>query len=508
MSPERVCQEGSARSGSVDATGWGNSDRCARSTILRMSGDEGTDVPRHAARSHRQGMLTVEALRSAAERDEIDTVLVGFTDPYGRLAGKRCDVDYFLDDVVADGTHACDYLLTSDMELEPVPGYAFSNWETGYGDVHLVPDLTTLRVADWLDRSAIVLCDVHDGSTHQPVAVAPRSILTRQVSAASGLGFDVMAATELEYFLFDTSYRDAHARGHVGLDAANHYIEDYQLFAGGRTEQVNGAARRHLTRSGIPVETSKGEWGRGQHELNIRYAEAVEMADRHVLLKECVKTAADDSGMSATFMAKPIEGWAGSSCHVHLSLWRDGANAFDGDTTLGSVTCSDEFRWFLAGVLAHLPDVTALYAPTVNSYKRFVDGSWAPTRIAWSYDNRTAGVRIVGSGPSLRLECRVPGADCNPYLALAGLLASGLAGIAARTEPPEAFDGDVYGATDLAQLPTSLVAATEAFSQSRFTADVFGADVVDHYTHFFRTESAAFAAAVTDWERTRYFERI
>lgn len=455
-----------------------------------------------------RGMLTVESLRAAVERDEIDTVLTAFTDPYGRLAGKRCDAEFFIDDVIGDGTHACDYLLTSDMELDPIPGYAFSNWNTGYGDVHLEPDLATLRVADWLDRSAIVLCDARDSATDDAVSVAPRSILNRQAAAAAGLGFEVMAATELEYFLFDTNYRDAHARGYVGLDAANHYLEDYQLLSSGRTERVNGAARRHLARSGVPVETSKGEWGRGQHELNIRYAEVVEMADRHVLLKECVKTSAEDSGMSATFMAKPMTGWAGSSCHIHLSLWRDGSNVFDGDETLGPIRCSDEFRWFLAGVLDHLRDVTAFYAPTVNSYKRFVDGSWAPTRIAWSYDNRTAGVRIVGSGPSLRLECRVPGADCNPYLALAALLASGLAGIAEESEPPASFDGDIYGASELAQLPMSLDAATDRFAASQFAVDAFDSDVVEHYTHFFRTESSAFDAAVTDWERARYFERI
>ncbi|HVX18157.1 MAG TPA: glutamine synthetase family protein [Acidimicrobiales bacterium] len=454
------------------------------------------------------GRLTTETLAAAADRGDVDTVIVGFTDPYGRLAGKRCDVSFFLDDVVGAGTHACDYLLTADMEMEPVPGYQFANWAAGYGDVHLAPDLATLRVADWLDRTAIVLCDVADPATHQPVTVAPRSILRRQVDAASATGHQVMAATELEYYLFRTSYRDAHEQGHVRLDPANHYIEDYQLLAGSRTEDVNGAARRHLSRSGVPVESSKGEWGTGQHELNVRYAEVVEMADRHVLLKQCVKETADRFGMSATFMAKPVTDWAGSSCHVHLSLWRDGVNAFDGDQQVGRLSCSDEFRWFLGGVLAHLPEVMVFYAPTVNSYKRYVDGSWAPTRVAWSYDNRTAGVRVVGQGPSLRIECRVPGADCNPYLALAGLLATGLAGIADQVDPPAAFDGDIYGAAELPGVPRSLDAATDAFAASSFAAAAFGADVVEHYTHFFRTESAAFAASVTDWERARYFERI
>jgi glutamine synthetase len=260
----------------------------------------------------------------------------------------------------------------------------------------------------------------------------------------------------------------------------------------------------------VPVESSKGEWGLGQHELNVRYADIVEMADRHVLFKQCLKETADRQGLSVTFMAKYAADRAGSSCHIHISLWRDGTNAFAGDRDLGvgGISGSDELRWFLAGCLDHARDVMVLLAPTVNSYKRFVDGSWAPTRPAWSYDNRTAGFRLVGHDQSLRIECRIPGADCNPYLALAALVAAGIDGIAHRTELAPPFDGDVYGAADLERLPTTLREATEVFASSPFAKDAFGPEVVEHYAHFFRTEQAAFDSTVTDWERRRYFERI
>ena len=443
-----------------------------------------------------RGMLTVDQLTELVSADEIDTVVVGFSDHYGRLCGKRYDAGFFLEEVVGHGTHGCDYLLTTDMEMEPVPGYAFANWELGYGDMHLVPDLATLRRCSWLDGTALVLCDVED------VPVAPRSVLRRQIALAGEQGLSAMAATELEYYLYGTSYRDAAAAGYRDrdLEPAGWYLEDYQLLQGTRTEAFTGAVRRHLRDSGVPVENSKGEWGLGQHELNVRYAEAVEMADRHVVYKQCLKEVAEQQDASVTFMAKVAADKAGSSCHVHMSLWRDGANVFAGE--------SDEFRWFLGGCLARVPDVMVFFAPTINSYKRYVDASWAPTRIAWSVDNRTAGFRVVGSGPSLRVECRIPGADCNPYLALAGLLAAGLDGIANRTEPPDRFVGDVYAAGDLPHVPRTLHEAVELFESSPFAKAAFGEDVVEHYAHFFRAEQSAYDAAVTDWERKRYFERI
>ena len=436
--------------------------------------------------------MNLDELAAAVGRGDIDTVVVGFTDHYGRLCGKRFDASFFLESVVEDGTHGCDYLLTTDMEMEPVPGYAFASWEQGYGDVHLVPDLSTLRLASWLDATALVLCDV------ERAPVAPRSVLRAQVEAAATMGFTVKAATELEHYLFETSYRDV-ARGAVP-EPAGWYLEDYQLQQGARTERFHHAARRHLARSGVPVENTKGEWGLGQHELNVRYTDVLEMADRHVVLKQCMKELADQQGLSVTYMAKPFADRAGSSCHVHMSLWRDEVAAFADD--------ADELQWFVGGVLAHAAEVMVLLAPTVNSYKRFVDGSWAPTRLAWSEDNRTAGVRLVGHGDARRLECRIPGADCNPYLALAGILAAGLDGIGTKTAPPAKFTGDVYAATSLPHVPRTLRDATEAWASSTWTRAAFGDEVVDHYAHYARTEQSAFDAAVTDWERQRYFERI
>lgn len=455
-----------------------------------------------------RGMLSAERLRELVAQDQIETVIVAFTDHYGRLTGKRYDAEMFVEDTINHGTHGCDYLLTVDMEMEPVPGYKFANWELGYGDFHLVPDLNTLRVASWLDKTALVLCDVRNEKTHAAVSVAPRSILRRQIEAARNLGFESFAASELEYYLFQNSYREAAADGWRNLEPAGWYLEDYHILQGTRTEAYTAAVRHHLKHSGVPVENSKGEWGLGQHELNVRYAEALEMADRHVVYKQCLKEVADAMGVSVTFMAKFAQDRAGSSCHIHFSLWRDGRNAFAGDKQFGPVKCSDEFRWFLGGWMAHVYDVTPFYAPTINSYKRFVDGSWAPTRLAWSYDNRTGGFRVVGHDQSLRIECRIPGADANPYLAFAASLASGLDGVANKIEPPECFTGDIYAAKHLPRVPYTLSEATDKFAASEFAKRAFGEDVVEHYTHFFRTEQSAFNSAVTDWERKRYFERI
>lgn len=454
------------------------------------------------------GMLSLEELRARVDGGTIDTVLVGFSDPYGRLVGKRFDAEFFLDSAAEAGTHACDYLLTVDMEMEPVPGYRFANWEKGYGDVHLVPDLDTLRVASWLDRTALVLCDVQDEATHAPVAVAPRSVLRRQVGVASQAGYSAMASSELEYYLFKDNYRAAAARHYQDLTPAGWYIEDYHAFQGAREEEFNGAARRHLRDSGVPVENSKGEWGLGQHELNVRYTDILGMADRHSVYKQCLRELADQLGWSVTFMAKFAATGAGSSCHMHLSLWKGGESAFVGPNQIGRTRCSDVFRWFLGGWIAHVPDVMVFYAPTVNSYKRFQSASWAPTRLAWSYDNRTAGFRVVGRDNSLRIECRVPGADCNPYLAFAAALASGLDGIANEIEPPPIATGDLYQASQWPHVPLTLRDATANFAKSSFARRAFGDDVVEHYAHFYTVEQQAFDRAVTDWERKRYFERI
>jgi len=453
-------------------------------------------------------MLALDELATEVAAGTIDTVLVGFTDHYGRLMGKRYEAAFFLESVARHGSHACDYLLTVDMEMNPVPGYRFANWERGYGDFALVPDLATLRRASWLEKSALVLCDVARAGDGAPVAIAPRGILKRQVERAAAAGYEPLAASELEYFLFRDSYADAAAKGWRGLEPFSTYLEDYHLQQGAREEVFQAQARQHLKRSGVPVEGTKGEWGLGQHELNVRYANSLEMADRHAVYKQCLRELADKLGFSLTFMAKFSADGAGSSCHIHLSLVKGGRNAFGGTKKLGPIECSDEFRWFLGGWMAHTCDVMVFYAPTVNSYKRYQSASWAPTRLAWSSDNRTGGFRVVGQGTSLRIECRVPGADCNPYLAHAAALASGLAGIEKRVEPPPIFEGDIYAAAQLPRVPASLREATEIFEKSEFAKRTFGADVVEHYAHFYRSEQEAYDKAVTDWERQRYFERI
>jgi glutamine synthetase len=455
------------------------------------------------------GMLTLDELRAKASTGEIETVVVAATDHYGRLIGKRFDADYFLDDVASHGTHGCDYLLTVDMEMTPVRGYKYANWELGYGDFHMVPDLSTLRVASWLDKSAYVLCDLNSEKTHSAVEVAPRTILRQQIERAAAMGYEVFAASELEYYLYEDSYKAAAQKNYQGMTPAAWYLEDYHLLQGTREEKYTAQVRHHLKRSGIPVENSKGEFGYGQHEVNVRYADALTMADRHTIYKQCMKEIAEQQGVSVTFMAKPQPAPnAGSSCHIHLSLWRDGKNAFAGKKKFGPVEGSDAFRYFLGGWMSHVKDVMPFYAPTINSYKRFEDGSWAPTRLAWSYDNRTAGFRVVGAGNGLRIECRIPGADCNPYLAFAAAIASGLDGIENKIEAPKIFSGDVYQAQQIPRVAYTLREATREFAASSFARGAFGESAHEHYAHFYKNECDQYDVAVTDWERRRYFERI
>ena len=455
-----------------------------------------------------KGKLNLQQLKEKVSAETIETIIVAFTDHYGRLVGKRFDAEFFLESAVKAGTHSCDYLLTTDMEMEPVQGYEFANWELGYGDFHLVPDLNSLRIADWLEKTALVICDVQNEKTHDWIEVAPRSILRKQLNECKELGYRCLAASELEYYLFENNYRQAFEQQYQDLKPVGWYLEDYHILQGTRTESFHAAARRHLKNSGVPVENSKGEWGLGQHELNVRYAEILDMSDRHIVYKQCLKELADSMNLSVTFMAKYHEDQAGSSCHLHISLWDGDKNAFVGDQSFGPVLGSDIFQWFLGGWIAHVEDVMPFYAPTVNSYKRYTDGSWAPTRLAWSYDNRTAGFRVVGKGSSLRIECRIPGADCNPYLAFAASLASGLDGIKNKIKPPEIFEGDIYAAKHLSRVPYTLAEAIEKFEHSEFAQNVFGKKVVEHYTHHFKMEQNAYNISVTDWERKRYFERI
>jgi glutamine synthetase len=456
-----------------------------------------------------QGRIDLETLRRMVADGDIETVLAVFPDMYGRLVGKRVTGAYFVDDVVEHGLHACDYLLACDMEMDPVPGYAFTSWAKGYGDFRPVPDFETLRVASWLDKTAMVICDVYHENDDTLVPFAPRSILRRQIERAAESGYVAMGASELELYVFKDSYERVAEKSFVNLEPIGRVIEDYHILQGTKEEFLIGAIRSHLERSGVPVESSKGEWGPGQQEIGLRYAELLEMSDRHAIYKHAAKEIAWAKGHAVTFMAKWDERYAGSSCHIHASLWdAKGKKAlFEGKDSLGPIRCSPIFRHFLGGWMAHIRELFAFYAPYPASYKRYVPGSFAPTGIAWSYDNRTAGFRIVGHGPSLRIECRAAGADANPYLAFAATLAAGLDGVAKKTEPPDAFEGDVYAARELPHVPHTLRHAIEALEESAWAGEVFGKEVIEHYLHFFRTEQRKFDSTVTDWERRRYFEQ-
>lgn len=451
-----------------------------------------------------QGRIDLEELKRLVGNDEIDTILVVFPDMYGRLVGKRIVARFFLEE---SEIHACDYLLACDMDMDPVPGYQFTSWAKGYGDFRPVPDFNTMRVASWQEKTALVLCDVYEEESNELVPYAPRGILRRQLARAAERGYTAMGASELELYVFKDSYEDVAKKSFVNLEPIGRVIEDYHILQGTKEEHLVGAIRRHLERSGVPVESSKGEWGPGQQEIGLRYAELLEMADRHTIYKHAAKEIAWQMGHAVTFMAKWDERYAGSSCHIHMSLWKDGEPLFRGDDHLGPIQCSPLFRWFLGGWMAHIRELFAFYAPYPSSYKRYVPGSFAPTGIAWSYDNRTAGFRIVGHGSSLRIECRTAGADANPYLAFAATLAAGLDGIAKQIEPPDSFEGDVYGALELPQVPHHLREAIDELEKSAFAREAFGDDVIDHYLHFFRTEQRKFDAVITDWERKRYFEQ-
>jgi glutamine synthetase len=460
-----------------------------------------------------QGRLAREDLAAQIRDGHIDTVLTVFPDMYGRLVGKRVTGRFFLSDVLDHGMHACDYLLACDMEMDPVPGYAFASWADGYGDVHALPDLSTLRRAAWLDRTALVLCDLSNAESGAPIAVAPRQVLRRQLERARQQGFVAKAGSELEFFLLRDSYGEAVAKRFEGLEPYGYYVEDYHILQATREEPIVGQIRRAVDASGIPVESSKGEWGPGQHELNLRYAEMLEMADRHCIYKHAAKEIAMVQGHVLTFMAKLDESLAGSSMHLHSSLWDlTGTRALftgEGSPIPGTNAApSDLFRWYLGGLIAHARECSLFFAPNVNSYKRYVRGTFAPTTIAWSYDNRTAGFRMVGHGASLRVECRIPGADANPYLAMAVTLAAGLDGIAKRTEPPPRFTGDAYQAAELPTVPKSLDEALTEFRASDFIREAFGAEVVAHYCRFAEVEIEKHRSAVSGWERRRFLERV
>jgi glutamine synthetase len=455
------------------------------------------------------GMLTAAELREEIVNGAIDTVLVAFPDLQGRLVGKRVTGHYWAEQMQggAEPVHACNYLLAVDVDMNPLSGYQFANWEQGYGDVAVQPDLATIRRIPWLDATALVVCDVTDEETGEPVEVSPRRILQRQVERAAALGYTVLFASELEFFLFRESTDEAAAKGYANLTPHSQVIEDYHILQTTRDEYVIRAIRNAMDGAGVPIEFSKGEAGRGQHEINLVYSTAVEMADRHVIYKNGAKEIASRLGLSITFMAKYSSEEVGSSCHVHSSLW----DATGTKPLMWEADAPDHqspaFRGWLGGQLACGRELAWMYAPTVNSYKRYQPESWAPTALAWSVDNRTCGFRVVGHGPSFRLESRIPGGDVNPYLAYAATIAAGLHGIEHGIEPSPRFDGNAYAAEGLARVPSSLAEATDAFANSKVAADAFGADVHDHLLNTARQELAHFNRAVTDWERRRNFDQ-
>ena len=451
------------------------------------------------------GRLTFEELRGMIQDGRIDTVIVAFPDMQGRLIGKRITGGYFLDTVHQE-THACDYLLTTDMEMDPVPGYAAASWSLGYGDLVLKPDLATLRRVPWLEGTAQVLADVTDHSGTL-LAHAPRTILKQQLTRLAERGWKATFASELEFYLFDQTYSEAQGRGYRELRPAAWYIEDYHIFQGTKVEGLIRAIRNGMEQGGIPIEGSKGEWGPGQQEINFRCAEALEMADRHVLYKNGAKEIAHQHGKAITFMAKWSSALAGSSCHVHCSLQERATGRALFHEPAAPDGMSDLLRHFMAGQLALAAESTLFLAPYVNSYKRFQAQSFAPTRLAWSWDNRTTGFRVVGHGNSLRLESRIPGADCNPYLAYAAMLAAGLHGIDQALPLEPAAVGNAYESSAVQRVPTSLRDAIQHLERSPRLRQALGDGVVEHYLHAARHEQADYDRAVTDHELRRMFER-
>ena len=442
-------------------------------------------------------------LTALVEGGAVDTVVVALTDMQGRLQGKRCDATYFLEEVVSHGAEGCDYLLAVDVDMRPVSGYASSSWDRGYGDFVLRPDLSTLRHVPWQPRTVLCLADIEDFQG-QPVAPSPRQILRRQLDRLTERGWWAPVGTELEFIVFDDTYEDAWRRGYRDLTPANQYNVDYSLLGTARIEPLLHRIRTEMSGAGMAVESVKGECNLGQHEIAFRYAEALAKCDEHVVYKTGAKEIAAQQSCALTFMAK-VNKREGNSCHIHLSLRDDeGMPVFAG---ANSARTSEAFCHFLAGQLASLRELTLLLAPNVNSYKRFVAGSFAPTAVAWGWDNRTCAFRVVGHGDSLRIECRVPGGDVNPYLAVAALIAGGLHGIEQGLELEPDFAGNAY-VSGRPRVPATLRDASELFEKSGLARAAFGDQVVDHYTHMARVELEAFDAAVTDWELFRGFERL
>ncbi|PJK21508.1 glutamine synthetase family protein [Mycolicibacterium goodii] len=452
------------------------------------------------------GMLTQDQLVQLVTDGEIDTVIVAFCDMQGRLTGKRVSARLFVEEVAANGCECCNYLLAVDVDMNTVDGYAVSSWETGYGDMVMTPDFSTLRRIPWLPGTALVMADLSwlDG---KPVAVAPRSILNHQIDRLAERGLVPYVGTELEFMVFDDSFRQAWSSGYHNLTPATDYNVDYAIHASTRMEPLLRDIRRGMEGAGMYCEGVKGECNLGQQEIAFRYDHARVTCDNHTIYRNGAKEIADQHGKSLTFMAK-FDEREGNSCHIHISLRgadEDGAAVFADDSDPHGM--SPLFRSFIAGILATLRELTLFYAPNINSYKRFVDGSFAPTAVAWGFDNRTCALRVVGHGHAMRVECRAPGGDVNQYLAVSALIAGGLYGIQRDLELPEPMTGNAY-TSGAERLPTTLAEAADLFAKSEVARAAFGDEVVEHYLNYARVELAAFNAAVTDWERVRGFERL
>ena len=460
--------------------------------------------------------MTLVQLKSLIRSGTIDTVLVALPDPFGRLVGKRFCAQVFLDSVARHGTHGCNYLLTVNLEMDPLDGFKVASWDTGFGDFALRPDLETLRLLPWQPGAALVLCD-HVKPDGLLVAEAPRSVLRRQLALIAKQGFTCFCASELEFYLFNQTYHSAFAAGYRDLQPSSDYRIDYHLMQPTRDEPLMRAIRNGMNGARVPIESSKGEWSRGQHEINFTYAKPLAMGDRHVLFKHGIKEIADQYGKAVSFMAKYSPTEAGNSCHIHMSLWKGERNLVweadkqsRGTRKRNSAASggSSVFRQFLGGLLKYSPELSLFFAPTINSYKRYQAGSWAPTRMAWAVDNRTVGFRVVGEGKSFRIENRMPGADANPYLAFAAMLSAGMAGWDEKLDCGQEYLGNAYVDSKLSRLPATLADAATLLEKSKLARSSFGDDVVDFYVHHARLELEAFNTAVTDWEKQRYFERI
>jgi glutamine synthetase len=451
----------------------------------------------------------LEELEAMIRDGRVDTLIVAFTDMQGRLMGKRVQAQAFLSGVIDHGAHFCTYLLGTDMEMNTPDGFALMNWETGYGDWIASPVWDSMRVLPWLEKTAIVLSDTVDGETHAEIPVSPRTILKRQVATAADMGFVIKAGSEFEYYVTRDSWEDMHRKGWTVPDRFGTYNEDYHLLQATKAEPLHRLLRNQMTEARIPVEFSKGEAAPGQHEVNIRYDEVMESADRSVLFKHGAKEIAYLNGWGITFMAKPDHTWTGSSGHLHMSVWNaDGSRSLMADEKSDApYHMSQTMRYFLGGMMKLVRELSVFIAPNINSYKRFAVASWAPVNVVWGWDNRTTGFRVVGHGQALHIECRFPGGDMNAYLTYAAMVGAGLWGIRNKVEPPAEYKGNGYVATGCDRMPRALYEAIMELDRSEAAVEIFGADVVAHYLNAARVEQQAYDAVVHPWERERYLER-